>query len=71
MYICESCHQELKPDDRVVAAAEQVEVTTQQSSGREYLDGVRSLFHEQHWPGNSARLKERARGSLSSVTSAG
>ena len=68
MYVCESCREELQPDDQVVAAAEQVAVDTQEK-GREYLDGVRVLFHETHWPGDSGRLKERARGTLRELTS--
>ncbi len=70
VYLCASCRQELQPDDVVVGAARQQDVTTQDSGGvREYMDaGPRSLFHEHHWYGDTAMMKERARGTLAELT---
>lgn len=68
MHLCERCHQELNADDRVVAAAQQVDVSTQQT-GHEFVDGVRGLWHEQHWPGDSSRYRERDRGTLAEILS--
>jgi hypothetical protein len=65
-HICEACRNELGPEDRVVAAAEQVDVSTQQ--GAQHVDGVRGLWHEQHWPGDTSRYRERARGTLAELT---
>jgi adenosylmethionine-8-amino-7-oxononanoate aminotransferase len=66
VYICEGCRQELGPEDRVVAAAEQVDVSNQER--REYIDGQRGLWHERHWHGNTARHQERTRGTLAELT---
>ena len=66
IYICEVCREQLGADDRVVDAAEQLEVTTMDSVGREYIDGGHVLIHGAHWGGNSRHLKERARGRLDS-----
>ncbi|MDP9224361.1 MAG: hypothetical protein M3P18_10995 [Actinomycetota bacterium] len=66
-YLCESCRNELRPEDLVVAAAEQVDLTTQQT-GPQYIDGVRGLWHEGHWPGDTLQFRERARGTLAELT---
>ncbi|MDP9270152.1 MAG: hypothetical protein M3P14_04135 [Chloroflexota bacterium] len=65
-YLCEGCRNELRPEDRVIAAAEQVDVSTQQ--GVQYVDGMRGLWHERHWPGDSSRFRERERGTLAELT---
>lgn len=48
-YLCETCRDLLEPDDQVVAAAELSEVTSQESGSREFVEGVRSLWHVRHW----------------------
>lgn len=70
MYICNYCRRELFPGDRVVTAAEQVDVTTFSSEGPEYIDGLNVLFHEEHWPGDSIKYKERGRGEAQDFVSA-
>jgi len=69
MYICEYCGRELAPTDRVVTAAEQVEVTTFASTEPEYIDGLNALFHEEHWQGDSARYRARGRGQVQDFVS--
>jgi hypothetical protein len=66
--VCEGCGAILGPDDEVIAAARQLDVTSQTSAGREYIDGIRSLFHVHHYPGNGPMWRERARGHLSDLT---
>ena len=62
MYVCESCRRQVFPTDRVVQVVEQAEVLTYGMEEPQYLDGQNAFFHEEHWPGNSARFRELARG---------
>ena len=64
MTTCEVCRSALRPEDHVVRAAQQIDVTAQGSAEREYIDGAFWLFHLEHWPGDSIARKERARGPL-------
>jgi hypothetical protein len=65
--LCEACDQELQPDDRVIAAAEQVDASSQGDTTRQWIDGPRALFHERHWLGDSAPWRELDSGALSSL----
>jgi hypothetical protein len=64
--ICEACRTGLNPDDHVVRAAPQIDVTAKGSVELEYIDGEYSLFHVEHWPGDSIAWRERGRGPLAS-----
>lgn len=61
MTLCLQCKGQIEADDAVVVAARQLEVMSQER-GREYIDGPRVVFHEEHWYGDFAGLKERRRG---------
>jgi hypothetical protein len=66
MSICEVCRSVFNPDDHVVRAARQIDVTAKGSTVAEFIDGEYSLFHLEHWPGDSIAWRERARGPLTS-----
>ena len=66
MSICEVCRSAFNPDDHVVRAAQQIDVRAKGSAEAEYIDGEYSLFHVEHWPGDSTAWIERGRGPLKS-----
>jgi hypothetical protein len=65
--LCATCGGELRPDDEVVRAAEQVEAGSRDGV-RQYLEGIASLFHVRHYPGDGLRWREKDRGRLSDVS---
>lgn len=67
-YICHSCRTMLDDDDDVVAAAERVDVTSQGDASRQYVDGQRSFFHPQHYPGDSSSWREVGQGKVRDFT---
>jgi hypothetical protein len=67
MHICESCGGILEDSDQVVATAQQVDVTSQASHGREFRDGIRSLWHARHW-GDRPGYRKVAEGTLSELS---
>jgi hypothetical protein len=66
MSICEVCRSVFKPDDHVVRAAQQIDVTRTGSGEAEFIDGEFSRFRLEHWPGDSVAWRERGRGPLNS-----
>jgi hypothetical protein len=60
---CKACGRMLEPDDMVVVAARQLEVSNQEEE-RTFVDGVRSFFHEQHWNERDRGWAARDRGPL-------
>jgi len=68
--LCELCRQELTAVDQVVAAARQIEVTNQGSTGHEYFDGPRVLCHVRDWS-RSPTFREVYRGPLSGALGTG
>jgi hypothetical protein len=65
--VCASCRQIIGEDDEVVAAARLQDVTSQGDASRQYVEGLRSLFHVRHYPGDSSQWREKARGKLRDI----
>lgn len=64
--ICATCRAELYPNDEVVRATEQVEAGSRDGV-RQYVEGIASLFHAHHYPGDSVHWREKDRGRLSEI----
>jgi hypothetical protein len=67
VHVCAGCRQILGPDEEVVAAARLQDVTSQGDVSRQYVEGLRSLFHVRHYPGDSSQWREKARGQLQDI----
>jgi hypothetical protein len=48
IYVCDTCHQPLQANETVVDAAQLHDVTTQESTRKEYIEGMHAFFHPSH-----------------------
>ncbi len=65
--VCASCRETIREDEEMVAAAQLQDVTSQGDASRQYVEGLRSLFHVRHYPGDSSQWREKARGKLQDI----
>lgn len=62
IYVCDTCHQQFQPNETVVDAAQLIDVTTLESTRKEYLEGIHAFFHPAHI---TKGWMEKGRGPLS------
>ena len=61
---CARCHQQLRPDDDVIKAVQQVDATVYGEDAKQWLEGLPALVHSYHYPPSGGTWKKVYEGPL-------